>query len=268
MSSSNGRASRTCSSPASARPDPVTEVRLFTEAVRDSDLSGAALFADQSPGSWDAALCLLAAALPADAPSVVVIDEMPYVVAGDAGFEGTLQKLFDRELSRRPVLLLCIGSDLAMMEALNDYSRPFHQRATELVVPPLSPGDVADMLALGAADAFDAFLVTGGLPLVLDEWEPGASVRDFLGAAVPDPTSALLVSAERALAAEFPTEAHARQVLVALGSGERSYALIGRTAGGMSQSSLSWALVLLVSSGWSRPPSPCRPSRRGRRGTW
>lgn len=29
--------------------------------------------------------------------------------------------------------------DVAMMEALAEYGRPFHQRATELVVPPLSP---------------------------------------------------------------------------------------------------------------------------------
>jgi hypothetical protein len=112
---------------------------------------------------------LLASALPDDRPSVVVLGEMPYLLSNDHGFEGTLQKLFDRELSRRPVLLVCIGSDLAMMEALNEYGRPFHQRATEMVIPPLNPAEVATMLDLAPADAFDAFLVTGGLPLILDE---------------------------------------------------------------------------------------------------
>lgn len=67
-----------------------------------------------------------------------------------------------------------------MMEALNSYGRPFHQRATEMVVPPLSPADVLEMLAVPPADAFDAFLVSGGLPLILDEWRAGATVMDYL----------------------------------------------------------------------------------------
>ncbi len=138
------------------------------------------------------------------------------MITNDPGFEGTLQKLYDRELSRKPVLLICVGSDLAMMERLNHYDRPFHQRGTEMVVPPLSPADVADMLDLEPADAFDAFLVTGGLPLVLEEWQAGAGVFDYLAEAVADPTSALIVSGERSLAAEFPADVQARLVLSAI----------------------------------------------------
>ena len=160
---------------ASAQPTLAADLALFVEAVVGSSLPGAQLFAAQRPSTWDAALTLLAAALPTDRPAVVVLDELPYLIATDPGLEGTLQKVFDRELSRLPVLLVCIGSDLAMMEALNDYGRPFHQRATELVVPPLSPTDVRDMLGAAPADAFDAYLVSGGLPLILDEWPAGAA---------------------------------------------------------------------------------------------
>lgn len=65
-----------------------------------------------------------------------------------------------------------------MMETLNAYGRPFHQRATEMVVPPLSPAEVGAMLQLGAADAFDAFIVTGGLPLIcMAEVERGRGER-------------------------------------------------------------------------------------------
>ncbi|MGH4010347.1 MAG: hypothetical protein ACRDTH_19675 [Pseudonocardiaceae bacterium] len=138
------------------------------------------MFDEQAPKTWDAALRLLAAALPTDRATVIIMDEMPYLIATDPGFEGTLQKLFDRELSRRPVLLICIGSDLAMMEALNTYGRPFYQRATKMVVPPLSPADVLEMVAIPPADALDAFLVSGGLPLILDEWPAGATVMDYL----------------------------------------------------------------------------------------
>jgi uncharacterized protein len=251
---------------ASAQPQVTKDLRLFAEAAASSDLPGASIFRDQTPGSWDAALRLLAAALPVDRPSVVILDEMPYLIANDPGFEGTLQKLFDRELSRRPMLLLCIGSDLAMMEALNDYGRPFHQRATEMVIPPLNPADVAGMLDLPPADAFDAYLVTGGLPLILDEWPAGASISDYLRDAVNDPTSAVLVSAERALAAEFPVEAQARQVLGAIGAGERTYALIGRTAGGIPPGSLNRALQVLTAKRLVEAMSPLstRPSRETR----
>ncbi|PWU43429.1 ATPase [Micromonospora globispora] len=230
---------------ASAQPTIAADLNLFVSAAASSTLPGADLFAAQAPRTWDAALTLLAAALPADRPSVVVLDEMPYLIATDPGFEGALQKVFDREFSRRPVLLVCIGSDLAMMEALNDYGRPFHQRATEMVVPPLSPADVAEMLDLPAAEAFDAYLVSGGLPLILDEWPAGSSLTDYLADAVTDPTSALLVSGERALAAEFPAQSQAGLVLRAIGSGERTFSSIARAAGGIPQASLTRALRLL-----------------------
>ncbi|MEV8311106.1 DUF234 domain-containing protein [Streptomyces flavidovirens] len=205
-------------------------------------------------------------ALPTDRPSVVVLDEMPYLIKNDPGFEGTLQKLFDRELSRRPVLLLCVGSDLAMMERLNDYDRPFHQRGTEMVVPPLSPADVADILRLPPAEAFDAYLVSGGLPLVLEEWPRAAGVFDYLAEVVADPTSALIVSGERSLAAEFPADAQARLVLGAIGSGERTHSLIGRAAGGLPATSLNRSLQLLGAKRVVEAVTPLstRPSKETR----
>ncbi|MBM0238541.1 ATP-binding protein [Micromonospora sp. ATA32] len=251
---------------ASAQPTAAADIALFVEAAAASSLPGADLFQAQQPQTWDAALTLLASALPADRPSVVVLDEMPYLIATDPGFEGTLQKVFDREFSRRPVLLVCVGSDLAMMEALNDYGRPFHQRATEMVIPPLSPADVRDMLDLPAAEAFDAYLVSGGLPLILDEWPAGASLTDYLADAVTDPTSALLVSGERALAAEFPPQSQPGLVLRAIGSGERTFSLISRASGGIPQASLLRAMRLLTDKRIveASVPLSTRPSKETR----
>jgi len=219
-----------------------------------------------TPQSWDAALGLLAGALPTDRPSVVVLDEMPYLVRQDPSFEGSLQKAFDRTLSRLPVLLILIGSDLGMMEQLNTYGRPFYQRGTEMVVPPLNPADVAAMLDLSPADAFDAYLVSGGLPLILEEWPHGATLWDYLRQALRHPTSALLVSGERALAAEFPTEAQARTVLSAIGRGERTFTLIGRAAGGLNPGSVKRSLELLTTRRVVAADLPLstRPSRETR----
>lgn len=220
------------------------EVALFAAEVVRSSLPGAQLFEGTHPKGWEATLRLLAAALPDDRPSVVVLDELPYLTVSDPAFEGTLQKVFDRELRRKPVLLVGIGSDLSMMERLNDYGRPFHQRATELVIPPLSPAEVGEMLALTPTETIDAWLVTGGLPLVCLEWEPGQSWDGFLTDALATPTSALLVSGERSLAAELPASAQARTALGAIGSGERTFTALAR-ASGLPQASLHRALTLL-----------------------
>jgi hypothetical protein len=198
---------------------------------------------------------------------VLVFDEVPYLIGADEHFEGTLQRTFDRELSKRRVLLIGIGSDLSMMEALNSYGRPFHQRASEMVVPPLTPAEVGSLLGLEAADAFDAHLVTGGLPLICSEWPRGAGLWDYLAYATGDPTSALLVSAERSLAAEFPSDLQARTVLGAVGSGERTFTNIGRAAGGIPQGSLDRSLKLLAGKRVVAVDEPLstKPGSKGKR---
>jgi hypothetical protein len=102
------------------------------------------------------------------------------------------------------------------------------------------------MLDLPAADAFDAYLVSGGLPLVLDEWPARMTALDYIAQAASDPLSALRVSGERALAAEFPPDSHARLVLGAIGAGVRTFTKIQQAAGGPPQATLIRALQLLT----------------------
>ncbi|HEY9473562.1 MAG TPA: ATP-binding protein [Mycobacteriales bacterium] len=225
---------------------PDVELSRFRQDARESSLPARDLLAAGHPADWGDGLRLLAAALPDDAPSIVVIDEVPYLMDEDHAFEGILQRSWDRYLSRKPVLLILIGSDLSMMEALNSYERPFHQRGREMVIGPLNPADVAAMLDMEPADAFDAALVTGGLPLVCTDWRPGQDMDSFLGEAVNNPTSPLLVSAERSLAAEFPAFSQARSVLAAIGSGERTFNNIARAAGGIPATSLHRSLGVLT----------------------
>jgi AAA+ ATPase superfamily predicted ATPase len=223
-----------------------SELAELLESAATSTLPERDLLVEAAPASWNAALRLLAQVLPDDRPSVVVFDEVPYLMDRVDAFEGTLQRAWDRHLSKKPVLLLLVGSDLSMMEALDSYDRPFHQRGSEMVVGPLTPVDISEMLHLDAATAFDATLITGGLPLICAEWPVGASVWTFLKRALDDPISALLVSAERSLAAEFPPQAMGREVLRAIGSGERTFSNIARAAGGVAHSTLSRATDVLI----------------------
>jgi AAA+ ATPase superfamily predicted ATPase len=228
-----------------ARAGTRVELERFRQAILESDLPDRSLIEDVTLDGWDAALRLLAQAVPQDTPSIVVIDEFPYLVHDDPTLEVTLQRVWDRWLSRRPTLLILVGSDLSMMEALDTYDRPFHQRGVPMVLEPLNPAAVATMTGLPAPDAFDAYLITGGLPVICRDWPVGASPRQFLESALASPTSALVVSAERVLAAEFPAEAQAQAVLAAIGTGERTRSGIGQRSGGVAATSLTRSLDLL-----------------------
>lgn len=223
------------------------ELRAFGELMASSDLPTAELVREGARfDTWEAALRMIAESSVRKAPSVVVIDELPYLLGGDPSVEGALQTSWDRAVEGSPVLLIVVGSDLAMMKALTEYDRPLYDRPTAMIhLPPLSPWEVADLLGLPPAEALDAYLVIGGFPLLALCWAPSSSMKPFLQRQLTDPTSPLIVSGERALAAEFPPDAHARLVLSAIGSGERTFTAIGN-ASGVARQSLERALDVLV----------------------
>jgi uncharacterized protein len=111
-------------------------LREFSDTVRSSGLPEVDVFDEAEPGNWAAAFRQLAGILPGDKASVIVIDELPYLMDSSVAFESVLQRAWDRELSRKPVLLILIGSDLSMMETLTSYGRPFHQRGAQMTVGP------------------------------------------------------------------------------------------------------------------------------------
>ena len=105
------------------------------------------------------------------------------------------------------------------------------------------------MAGLPAAEAFDAALVTGGLPIICARWRHGEDTPSFLARELANPVSPLVVSAQLSIAAEFPDQAQARMVLAAIGSGERTFTNIARAAGGIAHSTLARATDLLISKG-------------------
>lgn len=211
---------------------PVAERVDFVAALAQSPLPGAELVAGLQAGDWNQALRSLTAALPDDAPSIAVIDEVPWLVEQDREFEGALQTVWDRHLSAKPVLLILVGSDISVMEALQSHGRPFFGRAAKMTVHPLHLADVQTMTGLAAAEAVDALLITGGFPEIVQSWTTGMSRDDFLRDAVTNPLSPLLVAGELSLLGEFPEASHTRAVLEAVGSGERTFSTIAAQAGG------------------------------------
>lgn len=186
-------------------------------------------------------------------PVVVVIDEAPWAIEADSTFEGRLQKAWDTRLQHLPVLLVLIGSDIAMMERLTAHDRPLYGRASEHVVQPFDPAEVMAALGGGSAvTAFDAFLVTGGYPRLVEHFSRHDSAAEFMRAQFSDENSDLIVVAERSLDAEFPPEAQARRVLTAIGSQPVGVATFSSAvaalpeSGKAAETALTRALQLLV----------------------
>lgn len=211
--------------------EPRSELARFALEAAGSSLPGARLFDGVLPDGWSGALGLLAAALPQE-PAVVVLDEFPWLCGSSPDLEGALQVAWDRTFERKPVLFILIGSDISVMEALATYERPLFGRVKELVVNPFELGDTAQMIAVeDPAVAIDAQLVTGGYPRLCAEWRGAANAQAFLRRQLGDENSELIDVGRNVLAAEFPPDLQASRVLVAIGSGERTFKGIGARSG-------------------------------------
>jgi AAA+ ATPase superfamily predicted ATPase len=207
------------------------ELGRFIEAVQRSDVPRAVDLRDGlRPETWEAALGIAAEGATKSRPLILIIDEFPYLIAREPSIESVLQKVWDRQLQAQPVLVLLIGSDEARMRALTEQGRPLYDRLREMVVRPLSPAAIGDLLGLSPPDALDAHLVIGGFPVLATEWGAGRTLDQYLAEALTDPTSFLVVSGERSIAAEFPA-ATPRDVLAAIGGGTRAHsAILSRTS--------------------------------------
>jgi len=178
---------------------------------------------------------------------VIVIDELPYLLERDSGADADLQEAWDRELQHLPVMLIAIGSDVSMMETLVDYGHALHGRPTrEMVVAPFSPAEMAQLTGMDAATALDAYLIVGGFPTLATMWRKSWDRRRFLEEALTDSHTHFVVNGERILDNELPYHPQARQVLEAIGAGERTFSTLRDASGVFSAKSLTNALKLLV----------------------
>lgn len=169
--------------------------------------------------SWGDLLARLPLALD-DQGAVVVLDEFPWAVAADNTLEGLLQNAWDRSLERLGVLVILVGSDMAMMERITEHDRPLYGRAHERTIKPLSPAGIAD--ACGShrdpIDLLDVYLATGGYPRLVAEATRHSSARRFVRQQLSDDSSPLVVAGQRILSSEFRDAEGARTVLEAVGS--------------------------------------------------
>ncbi|MGF1661798.1 MAG: ATP-binding protein [Kineosporiaceae bacterium] len=196
---------------------PAAHLADFAEAAvasphppRDADLLA------EPPSSWADALRRLEIMARSE-PLVVVLDEYPWAAAADPTLDSRIQVAWDRGLERLPVLLVLL-----------------YGRARPFLVDPLTPRDTADLVTgpggAGAVAALDVHLVTGGYPRLVRAASEAGGAEELVRAAVADPFSELVVSAQLTLDAELPPPVSARAVLEAIGEDSRGPAVFGLIA--------------------------------------
>ncbi|MFO8075912.1 MAG: AAA family ATPase [Egibacteraceae bacterium] len=185
-------------------------------------------------------------------PAIVVLDEFPWATETDDTLEAVLQNAWDRSLERLPLLLLLVGSDLAMMERLTEHDRPLFGRAREMVLAALDPAETGDALGdRDPVDVLDVHLATGGYPRLLSEARRHPDARSFVVAQLADDQSPLAITGQRMLDAEFRDAEQARTVLEAIGAVEVGYPTFSSAVGNLggddaAKTAVSRALRVLV----------------------
>lgn len=196
-----------------------------------------------------------------------VVDELPYLIAGDRSLPSALQRWLDAP-GPRPCLVVC-GSSIRMMHgAVLDAAAPLYGRASEAFgVRPLSPGHIRDVLP-GAfpRDCMAFYAVWGRMPRYWELAEPhGARVEAAVDDLVLDPAGPLHHEPDRLLRQEIPPAMSLRPLLDVIGAGaHRMSEIAGRL--GRPASSLSGPLAALREMDLVRREAPFgSPPRSGKR---
>jgi uncharacterized protein len=231
------------------------QMRRAVQTLRSSakPLPGIDAVTAVTPAGWQDLLSRLQLVL-RDEPVILVFDEFPWAWETSTWLDGLLQSLWDGDFSRRPVLLLLIGSDEAMMNRLFEHDRPLFGRLDDqLVVQPFNPAETA--LALGRnpdpREVFDAQLVTGGFPELIAHARRFSSVTAMVENSLSRPHTLLADIAQLNLAGELTDSASARLVLDAIGADEVgvvNFSSIAATLGGgkAAETSVTRAMKLLA----------------------
>lgn len=234
------------------------QVQRALETLRSSSrpLPGLEAISAVTPRDWFDLLSRLRLAMD-EGPCVLVLDEFPWAEQANPGLDGLLQSLWDQDLAKRPMVVVLIGSDEAMLQRLFEHDRPLFGRVDSyLVVRSFDPGETA--LALGegcsAMQTFDIYLVTGGFPELVLYAREFPSVHSLVAETLSRPHTVLADVAQINLAGELGEASNARAVLDAIGADEVGVVNFSRAAaalggGTAAQTAVTRTLTLLQAKG-------------------
>lgn len=130
------------------------------------------------PNDWDAALGMLLQAMGKN-KSIVILDELPYVLESDPGFTSYLQAAWDHQFKHTKISFFVSGSHMGMMTRLVEYQAPLYGRFTaQLPILPLSFKDIAGFLPnYDVYRRLAVYAILGGIPAYLEQWNSTESLN-------------------------------------------------------------------------------------------
>lgn len=170
-------------------------------------------------------------------PTLLVLDEVPYLVEADRSFASVLQQVWDElRLTSAPVRLLVVltGSAMATMLSLPAAGSGalFGRVDDELRIRPFTLLQAREHVLAGLQPehVVEAYAATGGYPRHLLTWDQDSSTQHNLVRLYGRP-GGLLLRNGRQLLADVPADGGYRAVLTVIGAGEHRRSAIGGRVG-------------------------------------
>ncbi len=226
------------------------QIRAFTKQI-DKLIPG---FSKPVYPDWESVFLSLNMAL--SKPTVLCIDEFPYLVKNNPELPSIIQKIVDEGGLKNFHLILCGSSQQMMHSLILDATSPLYGRCDEILrVKPMTIRNMQGYLSISSSEAVKEFGIWGGVPRYWEIRKQSIDFRDAICRNILDQNGILYEEPERLFLDEMRTSVQAFSILSLIGAGvHRLSEISGRLEKPATQ--LSRMLAFLIRQGYIRREIP------------